>query len=55
MDHLPRRLAFITIAILATLAFGTVGFVVIDHYPVFDAFYMTLITVTTVGYGEFGP
>jgi voltage-gated potassium channel len=55
MDHLPRRLAFITIAILATLAFGTVGFVVIDHYPVFDAFYMTLITVTTVGYGEIRP
>jgi voltage-gated potassium channel len=55
MAHLPRRLAIIAIAILATLAFGTVGFVVIDHYPVFDAFYMTLITVTTVGYAEILP
>jgi voltage-gated potassium channel len=55
MPHLPRRLAIISIAILATLAFGTVGFVLIDHYPVFDAFYMTLITVTTVGYGEIHP
>ena len=52
MSHLPRRLALIAIAIVATLAFGTAGFVLIDHYPVFDAFYMTLITVTTVGYGE---
>lgn len=52
MEHLPRRLAVIALAILFTLAFGTVGFVVIEGYPVFDAFYMTLTTVTTVGYGE---
>jgi voltage-gated potassium channel len=52
MDHLPRRLAFIAAAVLFTLAFGTIGFVLIEQYPVFDAFYMTLTTVTTVGYGE---
>lgn len=52
MEHLPRRLALIAIATLITLAGGTLGFVLIDHYPVFDAFYMTLTTVTTVGYGE---
>jgi voltage-gated potassium channel len=55
MAHLPRRLALIAIAIVATLAFGTAGFVLIEHYPVFDAFYMTLITVTTVGYAEIRP
>ena len=52
MDHLPRRLALIAAAVLFTLAFGTIGFVAIENYPVFDAFYMTLTTVTTVGYGE---
>src|SRR5260370_17352600 len=52
MDHLPRRLAIIAIAMITTLAGGTAGFVLIEHYPVFDAFYMTLTTVTTVGYGE---
>jgi voltage-gated potassium channel len=55
MDHLPRRLAFIAIALTLTLAGGTLGFVLIEHYPVFDAFYMTLTTVTTVGYGEMHP
>jgi voltage-gated potassium channel len=55
MEHLPRRLAVIALAILLTLAFGTVGFVVIEGYPVFDAFYMTLITLTTVGYAEIHP
>ena len=52
MDHVPRRLALIAAAVLVILAFGTVGFVVIEDYPAFDAFYMPLTTVTTVGYGE---
>src|SRR5271170_7376718 len=52
MDHLPRRLLLIALAMTATLAGGTLGFVLIEHYPLFDAFYMTLTTVTTVGYGE---
>jgi voltage-gated potassium channel len=55
MDQLRRRLAIIALAMLATLGVGTLGFVLIDHYPVFDAFYMTLTTVTTVGYGEIHP
>src|SRR5713226_8092328 len=52
MEQLPRRLSLITLAMALTLAGGTAGFVLIEHYPVFDAFYMTLTTVTTVGYGE---
>jgi len=52
MGHLRRRLAIIAFAMAITLAGGTAGFVWIENYPVFDAFYMTLTTVTTVGYGE---
>ena len=52
MDHISRRLAFLAVAIVFTIVLGTTGFVVIEHYPLFDAFYMTLITVTTVGYRE---
>lgn len=55
MEHLRRRLAVIAAAIVVTLGGGTLGFVLIEHYPVFDAFYMTLITVTTVGYSEVHP
>src|SRR5271169_2118542 len=55
MGQLRRRLALIALAMVVTLAGGTLGFVLIDHYPVFDAFYMTLTTVTTVGYGEIHP
>src|SRR5262249_4675545 len=40
---------------VTTLFIGTVGFTVIEHYPPFDAFYMTLTTMTTVGYMEVHP
>jgi voltage-gated potassium channel len=52
MGRVQRRLLFIALAMAATLSGGTLGFVLIEHYPLFDAFYMTLTTVTTVGYGE---
>ena len=38
----------------ATLV-GTTGFRLVEGWPLFDAFYMTLITLTTVGYGEVHP
>jgi voltage-gated potassium channel len=39
----------------AAILIGTVGFVVVEGWPVFDSFYMTLMTLTTVGYGEVHP
>jgi voltage-gated potassium channel len=55
MSRPARRFLLVSLAILATLVIGTVGFTVISGYPVFDAFYMTLTTMTTVGYGEIHP
>jgi voltage-gated potassium channel len=55
MEQIRRRLAIILIALVVTLGGGTLGFVLIEHYSVFDAFYMTLTTVTTVGSGELHP
>jgi voltage-gated potassium channel len=52
MGHLSRRFAFLGGAILFVLLLGTAGFVLIEHYPVLDAFYMTLTTIATVGYKE---
>jgi voltage-gated potassium channel len=39
----------------ALLIIGTVGYMLIDGYSLFNAFYMTVITVATVGYGEVEP
>ena len=47
---------FIPLIIMLTLwLIGTIGYVLIDNYTWFDAFYMTIITVATVGYGEVQP
>jgi voltage-gated potassium channel len=55
MDRLKRRLFYTLSAIVMVLAIGTAGFTVIEHWPPFDSFYMTLTTMTTVGYGEVHP
>ena len=36
-------------------AIGTAGYMLIENYSLFDAFYMSIITITTVGYGEIKP
>ena len=47
---------FIPLAVLLALwIIGTIGYVLIDNYTWFNAFYMTIITVATVGYGEVEP
>jgi voltage-gated potassium channel len=45
----PFIVAIFTVAILAV---GTGGYVFIEGWPVLDSLYMTVITLTTVGYGE---
>lgn len=52
MDRLRSRLLLIAATIVMVVAGGTLGFVLIEHYSLFDAFYFTLTTITTVGYGE---
>jgi voltage-gated potassium channel len=52
LGHIRSRLIFITSLILITVLGGTAGFVIIEHYSPFDAFYFTLTTISTVGYGE---
>ncbi len=37
------------------LAFGTAGYMLIEGWGAFDAFYMTVITLATIGYGETHP
>jgi len=55
MKPVRRRLLRIAVAILLTIAVGTAGFTVVEHWTLFDSFYMTLITITTVGYQEVHP
>ena len=40
--------------ILVLLVIGTVGYSLLENWPMFDGLYMTVITLSTVGYGEIG-
>jgi voltage-gated potassium channel len=49
----PRKRIILALwFVLFFLAVGTTGYAVIDGYSVIDAFYMTVITISTVGFGE---
>jgi voltage-gated potassium channel len=41
--------------LIGIVAFGTSGYYFVEHMPLFEAFYMTIITISTVGYAEIIP
>jgi voltage-gated potassium channel len=47
--------AFAVALLVLIIAGGTAGYVAIERWGAWDAFYMTIITVTTVGYREVHP
>jgi voltage-gated potassium channel len=54
-SRLPRRVLIVAAMLGIIILAGTIGFVVIERYSWFDAFYMTLSTITTIGYQEIRP
>jgi len=51
-----RRRIFMLVSLLAAIIFiGTSGYVTLEGWSPLDAFYMTVITLTTVGFGELYP
>ncbi len=46
------RIAFSLAIVAAVIVVGSVGFMVLEGYTFIEAFYMTMITVSTVGFRE---
>ncbi len=55
MTRAARQLALIAGLLTAVLLLGTLGFRYIEGWTWFDSFYMSLISLTTVGYNEVHP
>lgn len=53
--NLLRRIRMAAISIVIVLCLGSVGFVWLEDYTWVEAIYMTVITVSTVGFGEVRP
>ncbi|MCK5401883.1 MAG: potassium channel protein [Flavobacteriaceae bacterium] len=49
------RIYTAVILLVALVSIGVLGFKFMSHYSWVDAFYMTVITITTVGFGEVQP
>ncbi len=49
----PFRLPLVLVQIIMIV--GTMGYILIDDFPILDAIYQTGITFTTVGFGEIAP
>jgi voltage-gated potassium channel len=54
MNYLRRTLISIGLSIVL-MGVGSAGYMVIEGWNFMDAFYMTIITMATVGYGEVHP
>jgi voltage-gated potassium channel len=51
-DVLSRRLAWVGVALVIVVTYGVVGYMVLEGWSFFDALYMTVTTMTTVGFRE---
>ena len=50
MDSIRFRLRIFLVAFLAVMVLGTLSFVFIEGISLIDAFYLSIVTVATVGY-----
>ncbi|WP_299061576.1 TrkA family potassium uptake protein [uncultured Polaribacter sp.] len=55
MAFLKSKINKIAGLVILIFAIGTIGYMVLSNYNLVDALYMTVITVTTVGFGELRP
>lgn len=54
-DTFRKKLILSATLIILIISCGTVGYAFLEGWDVFDSFYMTIITLTTVGFGEVHP
>jgi voltage-gated potassium channel len=55
LDHSLQQFRLGVIALMLTVVFGTPGYMLVEHWDVLDAVYMTIISVSTTGFREVHP
>src|SRR2546423_13450096 len=49
------QIRYALLALIGAILFGTIGFTLIEGWSIGDSFYVTVQTLTTVGYGDIPP
>jgi len=55
MDSSKREILLAVVALLVLFSVGTVGYALLEGWSVIDGFYMTFITLSTIGFQEVHP
>lgn len=55
ISSFPGSVVRAVILLVAITIVGTTGYILIEDYPFLDAVYMTVIVLTTIGFGEIRP
>ncbi len=55
MAHPLRRFRLPAVLLAVVVLYGIAGYMLLERWSPFDAFYMTITTIATVGYGEVHP
>ncbi|HRW47544.1 MAG TPA: potassium channel family protein, partial [Caldilinea sp.] len=50
-----RQLRVVIVLVIVLISVGTAGYMLLEHWSLHDALFMTVITLSTVGYGEVRP
>ncbi len=54
-NPIATRLRVFFLLLVSVVVVGTVGFTLTEHLALVDSFYLTIVTVATVGYGDLAP